>query len=225
VAAFVAVLLLLPAQAAASDGSTGSNSGGGATYGTAPDAEISLTVASGAWLGRATRIRGRSAGLAGRTVAIESRRSRRSGWAPVASVRVDDDGRFATTWTPASTGPHKLRALPGSASSASADSDGNATVRRVTVYRTVTSTWYGPGFYGNRTACGQRLTTTILGVAHKTLPCGTRVALRANGRSIVVPVIDRGPYARGVSYDLTRATAERLGVMYTARIGAAVLSR
>ena len=225
--ALMAAGLVLPASAAGTDGGTGSNQGGGATYGDDPSsqAEISLTVASGAWLGRATRIRGRSADLAGRSVEIESRRSRRSGWEPVASVRVDDGGRFATTWTPASAGRHQLRALPGAASSASADSESSSTVRRVTVYRTVTSTWYGPGFYGNRTACGQRLTTTILGVAHKTLPCGTRVALRANGRSIVVPVIDRGPYARGVSYDLTRATAERLGVMYTARIGAAVLSR
>jgi rare lipoprotein A len=95
----------------------------------------------------------------------------------------------------------------------------------VTVYRAVTTTWYGPGFYGNRTACGQRLTTSTLGVAHRTLPCGTRVALRVNGRSLVVPVIDRGPYARDVTYDLTSATAEQLGVKYTARIGAAVLSR
>ena len=38
-------------------------------------------------------------------------------------------------------------------------------------------------------------------------------------------MIDRGPYARGVTYDLTAATAQQLGVMYTARIGAAVLSR
>lgn len=85
--------------------------------------------------------------------------------------------------------------------------------------------WYGPGFYGNRTACGQRLTTETLGVAHKTLPCGTRVAIRSGGRSVVVPVIDRGPYARGIAYDLTGATARRLGVTGTARIGAAVLNR
>ena len=223
----MAVLLTLPAITAASDGGTGSNSGGGATYETAPaDAKISLTVASGAWVGRATRIRGRSAQLAGRTVAIERRRSRRSEWVPVGSVRVGDDGRFATRWTPRATGRHQLRALPASASSAGTGDDGTASrVKRLIAYRAVTSTWYGPGFYGNRTACGQRLTTATLGVAHKTLPCGTQVALRANGRSITVPVIDRGPYAEGVTYDLTRATADRLGVMHTARIGAAILSR
>jgi rare lipoprotein A (peptidoglycan hydrolase) len=185
-----------------------------------------LKVASGAWVGRATRIRGRSASLAGRTVAIERRRSSRSRWAPVASVRVGPEGRFRTSWTPDTSGRHRFRARPAAASSA--DSGGAAAasaVRRMTVYQRVTSTWYGPGFYGNRTACGQRLTTSTLGVAHRTLPCGTKVALRANGRSLVVPVIDRGPYARGVTYDLTAATAERLGVTHTAHIGAAILSR
>ena len=223
-AAVTAVLVALPATASGSDGGTSADSGG-ATYTDTPSGEISLTVASGAWLGRATRIRGKSVELAGHTVAIERRRSRRTGWAPVASVRVGDDGRFATSWTPDSQGRHQLRAVPGTASSAGAEPDSASTVRRVTVYRTVTSTWYGPGFYGNRTACGQRLTRSIMGVAHRTLPCGTKVALRTGGRSVVVPVIDRGPYAEGVTYDLTRATAEHLGVMHTARIGAAVLSR
>ncbi len=224
----MAAVLVLPAAAAAGDGTTSSNSGGGATYTDAPPAEghISLKVASGAWLGRATRIRGRSASLAGHTIAIERRRSRRTGWEPVASVRVDQDGRFGTRWTPDSSGRHQLRALPAGASSAdSAGAQSASAVKNVTVYRTVTTTWYGPGFYGNRTACGQRLTTTTLGVAHRTLPCGTKVALRANGTSIVVPVIDRGPYAEGVTYDLTSATAEHLGVTHTAQIGAAVVSR
>jgi hypothetical protein len=229
VAAFVAVLFALPAAAPAnSGGGTSGNSGGGATYESAPagGGDITLKVASGAWVGRATRIRGRSASLANRTVAIERRRSRRKGWAPVASVRVGPEGRFRTSWTPDRTGRHQFRALPAGASSAnSTGASAASAVRRMTVYEEVTSTWYGPGFYGNRTACGQRLTRSTLGVAHRTLPCGTKVALRANGRSVVVPVIDRGPYARGVTYDLTAATAEQLGVMHTAQIGAAILSR
>jgi hypothetical protein len=224
----MAALLILPAAASAGDGGTSGNAGGGADYysGSEPTGEISLKVASGAWLGRATRIRGRSANLAGRTVAIERRRSRRGGWVPVASVRADREGRFGTAWTPDKTGRHQFRALPASATSAGNAADSSASrVRRMTVYRAVTTTWYGPGFYGNRTACGQRLTESTIGVAHRTLPCGAKVALRANGRTIVAPVIDRGPYARGVTYDLTGATAEWLGVMHTARIGAAVLSR
>ena len=84
-AALVAALLMLPAAGAASSGGTTGNGGGGATYSNdAPKGtEISLKVASGAWLGRATRIRGRSAELAGRTVAVERRRTRHSEWVPV----------------------------------------------------------------------------------------------------------------------------------------------
>ncbi len=73
------------------------------------------------------------------------------------------------------------------------------------------ASWYGPGLYGNGTACGHKLTTKLLGVAHKYLPCGTRVRLTYQGRTIVVPVVDRGPYVKGRYYDLTAATAKRLG--------------
>ena len=56
------------------------------------------------------------------------------------------------------------------------------------------ATWYGPGFYGRRTACGVKMSRTLLGVAHKTLPCGTQVAVLYKGRRITVPVVDRGPF-------------------------------
>ena len=80
--------------------------------------------------------------------------------------------------------------------------------------------WYGPGFYGHRTACGKTLTTTLLGVAHKTLPCGTMVTFRnpANGRTITVPVVDRGPYVAGRQWDLTGATCQAIGHCYTGPI-------
>ena len=94
---------------------------------------------------------------------------------------------------------------------------------RAAEYKPVKATWYGPGLYGNRMACGAKLTHRTLGVAHKSLPCGTKVALRYQGREIVVPVIDRGPYSRGVSYDLTEATARKLGMSQTSRVGAARL--
>jgi rare lipoprotein A (peptidoglycan hydrolase) len=73
------------------------------------------------------------------------------------------------------------------------------------------ATWYGPGFYGNQTACGKVLRTTTVGVAHKTLPCGTKVTFAYRGRYIVAPVIDRGPYSGGYSFDLTGGAAELLG--------------
>jgi rare lipoprotein A len=56
-------------------------------------------------------------------------------------------------------------------------------------------TWYGPGFYGNRTACGVRYSRDIVGVAHRTLPCGTLVEFKWHGITAVAPVIDRGPFA------------------------------
>jgi rare lipoprotein A (peptidoglycan hydrolase) len=70
----------------------------------------------------------------------------------------------------------------------------------------VLASWYGPGFYGNRTACGQTYTPELLGVAHRTLACGTSVTLSYRSRSITVPVIDRGPYIVGRAVDLSNAT-------------------
>jgi rare lipoprotein A len=72
------------------------------------------------------------------------------------------------------------------------------------------ATWYGPGLYGRHTACGQLLTAHTLGVAHRSLPCGTTVKFVYQGRSIVTRVIDRGPYSQGNSWDLTLAAAEAL---------------
>ena len=79
---------------------------------------------------------------------------------------------------------------------------------------TTYASWYGPGLYGgSRSGCsGRALQVGQVGVAHKTLPCGTRVTFRHGGRSVTSsPVIHRGPYVGGREYDLTAATAERLG--------------
>jgi rare lipoprotein A (peptidoglycan hydrolase) len=73
------------------------------------------------------------------------------------------------------------------------------------------ATWYGPGFYGNQTACGKVLRRSTVGVAHRSLPCGTKVAFAYRGRSLVARVIDRGPYTRGYKFDLTSGTAQALG--------------
>jgi rare lipoprotein A len=83
-------------------------------------------------------------------------------------------------------------------------------VGRLTAYRWASASWYGPGLYGNRLGCGGRLSPDTLGVAHKSLPCGSRVTLRKGRRSVRVRVIDRGPYVGGREFDLTEATARRL---------------
>ncbi len=75
----------------------------------------------------------------------------------------------------------------------------------------VLASWYGPGFYGNRTACGQTYTPEIQGVAHLALPCGTLLTLTYGSRSVTVAVIDRGPYVVGRTLDLSNATKLALG--------------
>lgn len=80
--------------------------------------------------------------------------------------------------------------------------------------------WYGPGMYGARTACGVTLTKTVRGVASRTLPCGTKVTFRnpANGRTITVPVIDRGPYVAGRTWDMSAGLCLYLDHCYTGSI-------
>lgn len=87
--------------------------------------------------------------------------------------------------------------------------------------------WYGPGFYGKRTACGKAYTKEILGVAHKSLPCGTMVTFKYRGkdgqlRVLTVPVIDRGPYVAGRQWDLSGGLCVALHHCFTGPIYYAV---
>lgn len=117
-------------------------------------------------------------------------------------------GRYRQQWRPQKAGIYRLRAYAGFNGRARG---GVAARRTVTVYRPVHASWYGPGFWGNRTACGQTLTEGMLGVAHKTLPCGTKLRLKNGKRRVTVRVIDRGPFIPGREFDLTYATKKRLG--------------
>ena len=92
-------------------------------------------------------------------------------------------------------------------------------VKRVWRWDPETS-FYGPGFYGGKTACGHVYTKSIVGVAHRTLPCGTRVSFRnpANGRVVTTQVIDRGPYVAGRTWDLSGALCIKLDHCYTGPI-------
>jgi rare lipoprotein A len=81
------------------------------------------------------------------------------------------------------------------------------------------ATWFGPGFYGQKTACGQTMTPVIVGVASRTLPCGTLVLVNYRGHRLTVPVIDRGPYANnGATWDLTWGAASALAIAETVRV-------
>jgi hypothetical protein len=83
-------------------------------------------------------------------------------------------------------------------------------VRRNTWRYDPNVSFYGPGFYGKRTACGLAYTREIMGVAHRSLPCGTMIQLRFRGQVITVPVIDRGPYVAGRTWDLSGAACRAL---------------
>ena len=82
---------------------------------------------------------------------------------------------------------------------------------RLNVYRPALASWYGPGLYGNQLGCGGRLTPGTVGVAHKSLPCGTKLTLRKGKNIVRTRVIDRGPYVGAREFDLTQATKQRLG--------------
>jgi peptidoglycan lytic transglycosylase len=84
------------------------------------------------------------------------------------------------------------------------------------------ASWYGPGLWGNKTACGQTLRPGKLGVAHKKLPCGTTVKFVYHGKAVVTQVIDRGPYVRGRAWDLTKAASDALGFEGVGRVRYAI---
>ncbi|HRV59406.1 MAG: peptidoglycan-binding protein [Solirubrobacterales bacterium] len=94
--------------------------------------------------------------------------------------------------------------------------------------RTSEASWYGPGLWGNGTACGKvTLRPNTIGLANKNLPCGTRVLIGYRGKFVIAPVIDRGPYIAGRTWDLTKAASDAIGLTGAGvgRVRHAVLSR
>lgn len=126
-------------------------------------------------------------------------------------------GRFKVRWKADKVGTYKAKVKAKGDKVAAGDKD---KAGKTTVYRPAEASWYGPGFYGNRTACGQTLTTSTVGVAHKTMPCGTRLKLHYKGRTVKVKVIDRGPYHGNREFDLTGATKQKLGFGSTGTVWA-----
>jgi rare lipoprotein A len=126
-------------------------------------------------------------------------------WRAIAHTSTRAHGRFTLTYATRRTGSEALRVrFRGDASAAPAA----RAAGRLDVYRLAGASWYGGG---GGLACGGELTSSTLGVANKTLPCGTLVTLRYGGRTVRVPVIDRGPYVEGREFDLTEATKRALG--------------
>jgi rare lipoprotein A len=88
--------------------------------------------------------------------------------------------------------------------------------------KTGTASYYGARHHGKRTASGEPFNQHGLTAAHRSLPFGTRVRVTnlANQRSVVVRINDRGPHTRGRLIDLSRAAAEKIGMIRsgTARV-------
>lgn len=212
--------LALPAAGRAADG--GASPSSPAPPSSQPSggsSGVTLQVRPVTLLGRVVRFGGTvPRGQEGATVTVQ-RRDARAGWVALVQARSAADGSFAARWRPPSAGRLVLRALASSGRRSIQAATATPGVS-LTVFRPARATYYGPGFYGSRTACGVRLTTRTLGVAHRTLPCGTRVSILYRGHTVTVPVIDRGPYANGADWDLTSATAQRVGLSSTATIGA-----
>ena len=160
---------------------------------------------------------------AGETVQIQRMgKQTRWQWVATAAATVAADGTFDAVWKVNHIGRFDLRAVVLNTGTAANDAGPSPSVT-ITAFRPARATFYGPGFWGKRTACAVKLGRTTLGVANRTLPCGTQVALYYNGRTITVPVIDRGPYSNGADWDLTEATAMALGMKETETIGAVSL--
>jgi rare lipoprotein A len=211
--AFLAACLVLPATAAAQDGTGGS----AAPEQTAPQALDTGTVL----VGRAGKVRGTvSRRYRGRVVRIQRFDDAARTWRSEGRGRVWRTGAFAARWRPRVPGDVRVRAVIQGRRSARVTSASPEVLVRV--FKPGMATWYGPGLYGNTTACGQELTPDLVGVAHRTLPCGTMVEVAYGGTSVIVPVVDRGPYADGMTWDLTEATAKMLGFTGTSRVGALV---
>ncbi len=160
------------------------------------------TVA-GALLSGPRRTGDRRARVAGELVSLQARG--RHGWRTLASTPTGARGRFRLRYRTHRIGSELLRVR---FAGAAGERGAHRRVGRMNVYRLVEASWYGGG---GSLACGGWLTSSTMGVANKTLPCGTLVTLRYGQRTVNVRVIDRGPYVAGREFDLTEATKRALG--------------
>ncbi len=155
--------------------------------------------------GQAVTVRGTLlAEVRGRKVLLEGRRH--GAWHVVGSARTGSHGGFRIRYRPGNaagrSGGEQLRVqFRGDRLNTGA----LARAGRVTQFNESVASWYDDG--GN-TACGFH---AGLGVANKSLPCGTRVTFRYGGHSVTAVVDDRGPFAGGREWDLNQNTAGALG--------------
>jgi hypothetical protein len=151
--------------------------------------------------GQAVLVRGRLLpGSAGREVSLQGREN--GHWQTLTSTRTRSAGRFVLRYAADAARQETIRVkFAGDRRNGGT----TASIGQMTVYREAGASWYNDG---GTTACGFH---AHYGVANRTLPCGTKVALRYNGRSVTATVDDRGPYVGGRDWDLNQNTASALG--------------
>jgi rare lipoprotein A len=217
-----AIAAVLATVLAACPPALADNGTGGVAYGSTPPGETGtaeLHAAPAALLG--SRLSFAGTATPGASLLIQRFDPKAQTWVTTATAKADRNGDFVARWRTDHIGVFKMRSVPAEGRQVRASS--LPPTVQVTVYERARATWFGPGFYGHRTACGQKMTRTLVGVANRTLPCGTKVSFLYQGRTIVVPVVDRGPYGAGASWDLTYAAAQALGFSFTDTLGAVAL--
>jgi rare lipoprotein A len=198
-------------------------SSGNGIVGASADGVTASARASG-FLGAGVKFTGMVAGAhAGDIVEIERLGHQTEwGWAPTAHATIGPGGSFKVVWRANHIGQFEFRAVLENAVGAPAEASSPAIT--VTVYRYALATQEGgPTVNGHKTACGQTFTPSIIGTANRTLPCGEKVGFYFHGRTLIVPVIDRGPYAHGADFDISIAAAKKLGLDGISKIGAVSL--
>jgi rare lipoprotein A (peptidoglycan hydrolase) len=146
-----------------------------------------------------------NAGSGSALVTLRVRRAGRTAWKKALATRVKPGKKFTLSWRGQRPGRYLTKITVSKYGKQASDHLG-----AVYVYRKSFASWYGPGLYGGGLACGGRLTPSTIGVAHKTLPCGTKVTFHSGGHTVTARVVDRGPYVSGRDWDLTAGLKRKL---------------
>jgi hypothetical protein len=211
--------LLLFALVPSAHAQTGGAEAGAAQpgYASAAQGGVSVATRTGGLVGVRKTFTGRAG--AGQLVTIERFDELQNGWSAIAHATARPDGTFSARWKPDRAGAARVRARVLAPTHPEAQAATAAPEIAITLFTRAKVTWYGPGFYGHKTACRKTMSKTLVGVAHKSLPCGTKVTFLYKGRTLTVPVVDRGPFANGAKWDLTYAAAQQLGFTATDTVG------
>jgi len=142
---------------------------------------------------------------AGRLVVVQ--RKTGHGWSTAVRTHTRHDGSYKLAWRPGSSGAIRVVTGGDRVAAGTVRSAGRVSLIR---FRGALASRYDD--YGGPLACSNgTLGYDQIGVANKSLPCGTKVTIRYHGRTVVAPVIDRGPYVGNREFDLTGAAARALG--------------